>query len=683
MVKDMKQNTITFINFNIFIMKKFYLFMLAFLAMTMNAAASTRVLYSQDFEAATDAASLGWSSTNGTVSIVSGTGKKLQFDVNASQGGNRSAQGIWGTSVFDGISETSYTLKFDYAIQAFGNKNLDEELTVMTDEETYKKTALNKNYAANSKNWLFDLTQVTTGTVGNATQSFVVNDDADGEKAQLTAGMTYTITLNVDTESRQVAYSVVNELEEEVISGTYEVPEGVDMKATGIFMLGARAASSHIIDNISLSVESDADYANKPSVGLIGISNHQRVYSIGFIEGEELYLEFNGKTFGPIDYSETTNGAYTWSNNENYDPSFTGVVSADCPAGTLVAYTKVGEAVSDKNTVEVSNDIIPVTKATFEITSVNEGFAKSYKLLADNSDIPLKPRLYLAYKFEDENHQVISSGEDLTAGTIVDVPSKGTLTVTTSAVGYGTTESVIENSIEYSLSKDYNFAHLTDNEISAAGFSSDGNVTGNYATYNRLYWYDKATYVEGAEDNSAARVFYNEIPQYTKLSSAWTDGKLIDGVEFTTTPTVNVHIMKGVGLLLEGRKGDDMSGNWIQSLSLKVNDLTDDDFIAVSGYSNYGQDALHPIVASADEFLASDNGVSKGVFKGNSQISLYRLSDCISRFVIYSPKNGSTGIKGVNTVEIATPSVKKMMTKNGLVIVKSNKVFSVAGAQIK
>lgn len=625
--------------------------MIAFLVLTMSATASTRVLYAQDFEAASDAASVGWSSNNGTLSIVSGTGKKLQFDVNASQGGNRSAQGVWGASVFDGISESSYTLKFDYAIQAFGNKNLDEELTVMADEETYKKTALNANFASKSSNWLFDLTQVTTGTVGNKTQSFVVNGKNDDEKAQLTAGLTYTITLNVDMESRQVAYSVVNELNEEVVSGTYDVPEGVDMKATGIFMLGARASSSHVIDNISLSVESEADYANKPSVGLVGISNHQRVYSIGFIEGEELYLEFNGKTYGPIDYSETTDGAYTWSNNENYDPSFSGAVTADCPAGTLVVYTKVGEAISEKNTVEVSNDIISVPAASFEITSVQEGFAKSYKLIADNSNVPLKPRLYLAYKFEDENKQVVSSGEDLTAGTVIDLPSKGTLTVTTSAVGYGSAESSIENTIEYTLSKEYNFAHLTDDEISAAGFSSDGNVTGNFATYGRLYWYDAASYVEDAKDNSAAKVIYNEIPQYTKKASEWTDGKLINGVEFTTTPPVSVHIWKGVGLNIEGRKGDDQSGNWINNLNLKINDLTDNDYVAVSGYSNYGSDALHPVVANLNEFLASNNGAAKGVYKGTTEITLFRFSDCISRLAIYSPKNGTVGVAHINASE--------------------------------
>ena len=44
---------------------------------------------------------------------------------------------------------------------------------------------------------------------------------------------------------------------------------------------------------------------------------------------------------------------------------------------------------------------------------------------------------------------------------------------------------------------------------------------------------------------------------------------------------------------------------------------------------------------------------------------------------------GVSGIKNVNTAETAASAVKKVVTKNGVVIVKGDKTFSVAGAQIK
>lgn len=44
---------------------------------------------------------------------------------------------------------------------------------------------------------------------------------------------------------------------------------------------------------------------------------------------------------------------------------------------------------------------------------------------------------------------------------------------------------------------------------------------------------------------------------------------------------------------------------------------------------------------------------------------------------------GVSGIKNVNTAETSASAVKKVVTKNGVVIVKDGKTFSVAGAQLK
>ena len=116
---------------------------------------------------------------------------------------------------------------------------------------------------------------------------------------------------------------------------------------------------------------------------------------------------------------------------------------------------------------------------------------------------------------------------------------------------------------------------------------------------------------------------------------------------------------------------------------LVVNGLTDKDFLKVSSYSNYGSNALHPVVADEAEFLASNNAPVTAVLKGNEQIGLYRISDCLARVQVYSPVGESTGIAGVKAADEAAPAVKKVLTKDGLVIVKGNKTFSLAGAQMK
>ena len=81
-------------------MRKFYLMFLALFAMALTANAGTKVLYSQDFETAIDAAAAGWASPNvpGGLSIGSDEyGKFFQFSPGNTN--DRSAHLLWGESL--------------------------------------------------------------------------------------------------------------------------------------------------------------------------------------------------------------------------------------------------------------------------------------------------------------------------------------------------------------------------------------------------------------------------------------------------------------------------------------------------------------------------------------------------------------------------------------------------------
>lgn len=669
------------INFNILVMKKFYLFFLALFAFTMSASAGIKVLYHQDFESASDAASAGWTSPNvaAGLSIYSDDyGKFLQFATGANN--DRSAHTIWGQDIVKGAGSTSYSVAFDFNFNAFGNNHTTSEITVMSDETTCTKKA-NGNFRGNSSNWLFDLTQLAQKDAddkqinisASGDQPFALNGDS-AKTVSLTAGKWYTVALDIDTVARVVSCQISDLEGNSVAAGNYEVPAGVDMAAAGIYFLGGRYQCQASFDNIKVQTEIDEEVANNPSVALVGVNNHQRVYNITIMDGETLHLKYNGEE-KEIYYGDTSDGVYVWSNNPNYDPDNVDVTDA-CSAGTLEAWTTAGSATSEVISTEVENDIVALPTATATISNVDEGFSKEYTLTVSNKEVPLQPTLFLSYEFQPADGGTALTAEELPSGAKVTLPSKGTLTVTTSALGYGESKTSLENSIEYKQAKDYNLAHLTASDFAKMEFAADGNVTGKYATYGRLYWYDK----------DSVKTAYNEIPQFTKKASAWAsaDSIVYDNLAFTEIPSVNVYFYQGVGMVLEGQKGDDGKGSWINTLYLVVNGLTDKDFIKVSSYNDYGKNALHPVVADQDEFLASDNAPVTAVLKGTEKIGLYRVSDCLARIQIYSAANGgSTGIKGVSSVETAAPSVKKMMTKNGLVIVKGDKVFSVAGAQIK
>lgn len=654
-------------------MRKFYLFLTALVAFATSANASIKVLYNQNFEAATDVASTQWVSPSAAAGLsISGDqfGKFIRF---TQSGNDRSAHLLWGTDLIKSENVASYTVSFDMSATAWGNNHSTTEYTIMSDETNCTKKP-NNNFRANSANWLFDLTQIPEASGGKALaatgdQVFAINGDS-AYTVTLSSGVFYKVTLDIDTIARTVDWKIENPAKEvTVASNTYTVPEGTSMIATGLYFLGARFNHNQVFDNIRVSTYVDEDVANNPSVALTGINNQQRIYKIQFLKGETLHLSFQGNELDPISFADC-DGNYVWSNNPNFNPENEELVNDACATGTLVAWTTSGSAISEKISEEVSNEIIALPAAALSVTNVTEGFGKTYTMTVDNSSTPLLPTVFVDYTFTPSDGGDVLKGSDLKTGSSIEVPSKGTLELVSKAFGYGETKTTIVNDVEYAQSADYDFAHMT----IPVGFNEDGKVTGYYATYGRLYGNQEGTEVvdETTGNTTYTKLTYNDIIQYTKKSSEWTDSILVDKVAFTAIPSVNVHIWPGVGLNLEGRKGDDLSGSWITSLYLTVNGLTSDDIVLVSSLSNYGSNSLHPVVATLDDYVAAHNAPITSVLKGNDQIALYRISDVIARILVMSPKKNATGISEVSVEENKLNADAPIYTISGVRVSKNN-----------
>lgn len=654
-------------------MRKFYLFLTALVAFATSANASIKVLYNQNFEAATDVASTQWVSPSAAGGLsISGDqfGKFIRF---TQSGNDRSAHLLWGTDLIKSENVASYTVSFDMSATAWGNNHSTTEYTIMSDETNCTKKP-NNNFRANSANWLFDLTQIPEASGGKAVaatgdQVFAINGDS-AYTVTLSSGVFYKVTLDIDTIARTVDWKIENPAKKvTVASNTYAVPEGTSMIATGLYFLGARYNHNQVFDNIRVSTYVDEEVANNPSVALTGINNQQRIYKIQFLKGETLHLSFQGNELDPISFADC-DGEYVWSNNPNFNPENEELVNDACATGTLVAWTTSGSAISEKISEEVSNEIIALPAAALSVTNVTEGFGKTYTMTVDNSSTPLSPTIFVDYTFTPSDGGDVLKGSDLKTGSSIEVPSKGTLELVSKAFGYGETKTTIVNDVEYAQSADYDFAHMT----IPVGFNEDGKVTGNYATYGRLYGNQEGTEVvdETTGNTTYTKLTYNDIIQYTKKSSEWTDSILVDKVAFTAIPSVNVHIWPGVGLNLEGRKGDDLSGSWITSLYLTVNGLTSDDIVLVSSLSNYGSNSLHPVVATLDDYVAAHNAPITSVLKGNDQIALYRISDVIARILVMSPKKNATGISEVSVEENKLNADAPIYTISGVRVSKNN-----------
>ena len=93
------------------------------------------------------------------------------------------------------------------------------------------------------------------------------------------------------------------------------------------------------------------------------------------------------------------------------------------------------------------------------------------------------------------------------------------------------------------------------------------------------------------------------------------------------------------------------------------------------------------IVNKTGGYNRPDKGdcTSSEVVVAGETFKLYRYDTAISsvKVMTYKGFNPGTGISSVNDSKTAAPAVKKVVTKNGVLIVNGDKVFSATGARMK
>ncbi|MDE5887675.1 MAG: leucine-rich repeat domain-containing protein [Muribaculaceae bacterium] len=238
---------------------------------------NSRILFEQNFESVSDAASTGWTYGGESMTIESDVaGKFIRFSQGQTNG--RSAQLTWGQDIFfkDGTSvlpNGCYQIRYDFSIAQGSNNQYNSEFTVFTNHEplinqSYRTPWFPEGYW---QNYLFDMSQVADesygfaidgGTVETVREDGTISYSIDySDYDTFEQGKWYTVTLDVDVNARTVRYSVVS-LEGEVQkSGIRRVPErnvdgeAISMYAEGLFIMMARYQTVYEIDNIKVYYE--------------------------------------------------------------------------------------------------------------------------------------------------------------------------------------------------------------------------------------------------------------------------------------------------------------------------------------------------------------------------------------------------------------------------------------------
>ena len=496
------------------------------------------------------------------------------------------------------------------------------------------------------------------------------------ETLTLSSQKTYKFAVVINTEANTATYTISDEDGTELKTGVHKYTCEEDR--AGIFVFGMNGTSTHQLSNIGLSYEAEGPFAQEPSVDLFAAIGEQRAYYVTFPEGHVLHWNQLGDAEG-----------------------LDGTVYADDDECSVAYGDALDTREMETNGEGGSKITMPMPSAS--IANVEEGYKKVYKIVADNSETLMKPTVTIHYK--KTVNGTVEEGNILT-GEPITMDGQGTLelysfdgTHPVEMPWYAPSEKVtVENNVEYVVAEKKDYA-WTQAECDAAkeGFTVTEIVdAGNKSHWDRAY----STQMYGYDENGNA--------------TACTEA---DAANYVSTKS-------GFGIFDMASIGTD-NAKWNVQVPLDATTAfaplaPTADFIANSKYDAsawgifpyegivYYNTAVTNAALTLDSKYTSDDAEKPNFYvvhtrsgydrpdKGDCNsttvcvageaYNLYRYDTALCDVKVMTYKGfepGVSGIKNVNAAEAAASAVKKVVTKNGVVIVKGDKTFSVAGAQIK
>ena len=531
------------------------------------------------------------------------------------------------------------------------------------------------------------------------------------ETLTLSSQKTYKFAVVINTEANTATYTISDEDGTELKTGVHKYTCEEDR--AGIFVFGMNGTSTHQLSNIGLSYEAEGPFAQEPSVDLLAAIGEQRAYYVTFPEGHVLHWtqlgdaeDLSGNAYADgeeatVYYSDATDTREMETSGDG------GSKIIFCnKSGQLKVWTALEDDENNKSN-EIVNDVVceQITMPTpsASIVNVEEGYKKVYKIVADNSETLMKPTVTIHYKKTVDGK--VEEGKILTGETIT-LDGKGSLelysydgTHPEDMPWYAPSEKVtVENNVEYVVAENKNYA-WTKEECDAAkpGFS----VTEIVDNANKSHWdraYSTQMYGYDANGNATACTEADAANYvstksgfgfYDMASIGTDDAKW--NVQVPEDATTAFAPLAPTADFIANSKY--VASAWsifpLEGIVYYNTAITNAALTLDSKYTS--DDAQKPnfyIVHTRGGYDRPDKGDcnSTTVCVAGETYNLFRYDTALCDVKVMTYKGfepGVSGIKNVNTAETAASAVKKVVTKNGVVIVKGDKTFSVAGAQIK
>lgn len=522
---------------------------------------------------------------------------------------------------------------------------------------------------------------------------------------------TYKFAVVINTEANTATYTISDAEGNPLKTGVHNYTCAEDR--AGIFVFGMNGTSTHQLSNIGLSYEAEGPFAQEPSVDLLAAIGQQRAYYVTFPEGHVLHWTQLGDAEGlggtayadgeecSVAYGDATDTREMETSGEG------GSKIIFCnKSGQLKVWTTLEDDETNKSN-EVVNDVvceqIAMPTPSASIVNVEEGYKKVYQIVADNSETLMKPTVTIHYKKTVDGQ--VEEGKVLTGETIT-LEGKGSLelysydgTHPVEMPWYAPSEKVtVENDVEYVVADKKDYA-WTKEECDAAktGFT----VTEIVDNANKSHWdraYSTQMYGYDANGNSTACTEADKdnyvstksgFGFYDMASIGTNDAKW--NVQVPEDATTAFAPLAPTADFIANSKY--VASAWsifpLEGIVYYNTAVTNATLSLDAKYTS--DDANKPnfyIVHTRGGYDRPDKGDCNKttVCVAGENFNLFRYDTALCDVKVMTYKGfvpGVSGIKNVNTAETSASAVKKVVTKNGVVIVKDGKTFSVAGAQLK
>ena len=707
-------------------MKKFTFIamLLAVFAMT----AKAQVMDKYFFKVPTDKMSEGWIIQDAG-NFASTPGKEY-LEVQNKKNGGRMLNYFWNEAAWAGVDPATlpnHTYKFTMDLNMSNMAaRADMEFTLLpvgicTPTDNRVSTHNYHWYKANEgEDYFFRWRVGEKPATANGDFTIWINEEPTAkndwnqtteETLTLSSQKTYKFAVAINTEAKTATYTIADEEGTVLKTGVHNYT--CEENRAGIFVFGMNGTSTHQLSNIGLSYEAEGPFAQEPSVDLLAAVGEQRAYYVTFPEGHTLHWiqlgdaeGLDGTAYADEEECSVAYGDATDTREMETSGDGGSKIIFCNKSGQLKVWTALEDDENNKSN-EIVNDVVceQITMPTpsASIVNVEEGYKKVYKIVADNSETLMKPTVTIHYKKTVDGK--VEEGKILTGETIT-LDGKGSLelysydgTHPVDMPWYAPSEKVtVENNVEYVVAETKDYAWTKEEcDAAKAGFSVTEIVdAGNKSHWERAY----STQMYGYDANGNA--------------TACTDA---DAANYVTTK-------KGFGIFDMSAIGTD-NAKWnvqvpedattaFAPLAPTADFLANSKYVAsawsIFPYEGivYYNTAVTNATVTLDPKYTSDDASKPNFYivhtrggydrpdKGDcntttvcvagENFNLFRYDTALCDVKVMTYKGftpNTTGISSVNAAEVAAPAVKKMMTKDGLVIVKGNKTFSLSGAQMK